>query len=152
MHRTLVWPLALLGLAACSEPTLDVAVRKADGNVAFELSTDDINGLLQLQLWDAQDSELLWSVDLEYYAGAELTYGVVPVDFVTRNGSKRSARQEVPPPGVPPTSLRPGRSYVLGLTCQYDHLTAPSMREFFFRFDLDAEGEPTSPRPVTAGP
>jgi len=83
-------------LASCCSPQLIVKPIPSSKETKFEVSTKNINGLLDIHfwegryLWTGKPNNSLWRADLDYYPGPTITYGLVPIDFTTFNGTTGS--------------------------------------------------------------
>ncbi len=117
-----------------------MTAHQSANNFEFEFSTRGINGLLSLQLWEADTRELFWDINLDYYNEARLAYGTVPEDFQTFNGLRHSATQRFPTGGQKPHSLPPNGRFYVSITCQYDQGFAPCAGSFIFSLTTDATG------------
>jgi hypothetical protein len=108
-------PLFLLW--GCAQlPTIEVAPAIESQQVVFDISHKDINGLLGFRVED-ESGKPLWVVHMNYDTGHRIIYGVLPTDIPT-------TRQEFPPEGRPPVSIR-GKKVKITVEYQYDsNLTA----------------------------
>ena len=141
--------LSLLSLAGCTvHPKATLSVQQTATNLHFDISTAHVNGLLELRVWQADTKDLLWDVDLHYYPGPRITYGIVPRDFKTFSGSTSSAKQKFPALRETPRSFIPGTQYRAAVLCQYDSMMSACVREFYFAFATDADGRILSVSPL----
>jgi len=145
--------LSLLGLVGCMvHPKTTLSVQQTTTNLHFDISTAHVNGLLGLRVWQADTKDLLWDVDLHYYRGPRITYGVLPSDFKTFAGLTGSAKQKFPADSERPRSFAPSTQYRAAVLCQYDSMMSASVREFYFAFATDADGRVLSVSPVESIP
>lgn len=141
--------LIALALAGCAtDPKAALAVRQTGTNLDFEISTEHVNGLLGLRVWQADTKEVFWDIALRYYREPRLAYGVVPTDFKTFGGGTSSAEQKFPASGQRPRALPPSTTFLTSIYFQYDTMFDAKVREVYFSFATDAEGKVLSVIPV----
>lgn len=109
-----------------------------------------VNGLLGLQIWDADEKEMLWDVSLNYFKAEELRYGELPANFKTYNSAGNTATQNYPSKKQNPKHLPASKNFFVALNCQYDSFMSPSSQTFYFAFKTDKEGNVTQPVPISA--
>ncbi len=150
---SLILVLLALSLTGCTvHPKATLTAQQTTTNLDFTISTEHVNGLLGLRIWQADTKELFWDVDLRYYREPRLTYGVVPTDFKTFGGVTSSAKQKYPASGERPRPLPPSTQFRASLLCQYDTMMDAAMREFYFSFATDRDGRLSSVFPVASIP
>jgi len=141
--------LIALALAGCAtDPKAALAVRQTGTNLDFEISTEHVNGLLGLRVWQADAKEVFWDIALRYYREPRLAYGVVPTDFKTFGGGTSSAEQKFPASGQRPRALPSSTTFLTSIYFQYDTMFDAKVREVYFSFATDAEGKVLSVIPV----
>jgi len=140
--------LAALFSGCSATPRVNLITQQHGVYVDFNIQTEGINGLLGIKISQADTKDLLWDVDLAYFKGGRLTYGVVPTNFEIINGSSSSAKQLFPASGTKPRAFLPGKDFDLALSVQYDTVTTASMRTFYFSFSTDSLGRISAIRPV----
>ena len=138
-------------LSGCTpKPSVSLGAHSSDSQTVLDVSTEGINGLLGLNMWQADTREMLWRVNLDYFRGPQLVYGHVPAGFMTINGGKNSAEQIFPAKGLRPPPLPPRRKIFVAIEAQYDEFMSASARTFYFELNTDANGRVLSVRPLTA--
>ncbi len=144
MGRTLNIGCGLLLAFFCSgcdpTPKVSATVVKHQDTVAFHIDQKGGSGLVGLKIWDADLREMLWVLDLDYFKGDSVSYGVIPQSLRTHNGTPAKATQIFPPNGVTPKSLPKQNRLFLELICQYDSEAAASVKSFWFTFSVDEAG------------
>ena len=149
----LILVLLTASLAGCAvHPKAALTLQQTTTNLDFVISTEHVNGLLGLRVWQADTKELFWDVDLHYYREPRLTYGVVPRDFKTFGGVLSSAEQKFPTGGERPRPLPPSTQFRASILCQYDTMMDAAMREFYFLFATDTKGRVSVVVPVARFP
>ena len=146
---SLILVLLTASLTGCAvHPKAALTLQQTATNLDFAISTEHVNGLLGLRIWQADTKELFWDVDLHYYREPHLTYGVVPRDFKTFGGVLSSAEQKFPAGGERPRPLPPSTQFRASILCQYDTMFDAHLCEFYFSFTTDADGRVSSVVPV----
>ena len=107
---------------------------KSSDGVIFQLGYNNVNGLLGMVVWVEETRKPLWVLDLNYFDGSSIKYGVVPLD------QKKAVKQVYPHEG----GARPlpiGRTIMIKFEYQYDSLFGPSATSACYGFKLNADGE-----------
>lgn len=145
----LVLVLVSLEVVGCTvHPNVTLSVQQTTTNLHFDVSTTHANGLVGLRVWQADTKDLLWDVDLAYYRGPRIAYGVVPSGFKTFSGLTSNARQKFPAGRERPPPLAASTQYRVAVLCQFDSMMSASVKEFYFAFATDADGRVLSVSPV----
>ena len=132
-------------LSSCSSPQLIVKPISSNKETAFEVSTKNINGLLDIHfwegryLWTGKPDNSLWRASLDYYPGPTITYGLVPRDFTTLNGNNGSGRSKS---GEAKPLPRNTKIY-MEIGYQYDEFISASAGSKAFSFKLNKNGDIT---------
>jgi hypothetical protein len=150
MRHAVILAIMLVSLLTGCTPRRNVslAVRQSGSHTILDVSTEGVNGLIGLNMWQADTRELLWKVNLVYFRGKQLVYGAVPANFTTFNGVESSAEQTFPAKGLPPPPLPPSRKIYVAIEAQYDEFMAASVRVFFFELSTDTNGQVLSVLPL----
>ena len=120
MHRPglLLMAIPAILLGGCGQsPRVDVSAKFEDGEVVFDISHREVNGLLNFKVKDDQ-GRVLWGLELNYEKGHKIVYGRVP----------NTGRQNSPPPPAKPPEIR-GQTVTVEVHYQYDDW-APSAGTF----------------------
>lgn len=150
MRHAVILAIILVSLLTGCTPRRNVslAVRQTGSHTVLDVSTEGVNGLLGLSIWQADTRELLWKVNLDYFRGKQLVYGEVPAGFTTINGGENSAEQTFPAKGLSPPPLPSKRKIYVAIEAQYDEFMAASVRVFYFELSTDANGQVLSVLPL----
>jgi hypothetical protein len=139
MNKRILLVIPLLLLAACS-PSIEIAVIESEKEQVFEFDIENAMGLGQLGIWDPEDKEWLWQVQLNYFRDHKLSYGEIPKGFTTQNGGINNARQIYPKKDVKPKELPPNKNLLMSVTMLYDFIGRSSTTRFF-RLQTDSTGK-----------
>jgi len=130
--------IIVLGLAfidnTISKPKVTLNIKKSDNNIIFSLASKRVDGFLNLKVISKAENKQLWDVNLNYFPGGNIQYGVAPNDFVIFNGQKQTAHQ-VFPPNLKPDSLQNSSEIDVILTYQYNQ-TDPLTGKKCYKFNL----------------
>jgi hypothetical protein len=104
-----VLPLLIVGCA--QNPRITITPSIVNDRVVFNLTTSGINGILGVEVRDANGT--LWEIRTSYEKGNRIVYGELPT------GGNMAARQTFPPPGTAPKGIR-GKTVTVRIDYQYD--------------------------------
>jgi hypothetical protein len=108
---------AILFSGCAFGPQIDVNASSRGDQIVFDIPHRGINGLLEFAVLDEKGGTL-WSVDLNYERGTQITYGVLP----------KTGKQVHPPKGTKPPDIR-GQTVIVDVHYQYDE-AVPSAGSF----------------------
>lgn len=132
--------VAILVAGCAMKPKLSVEARHDDAGVVFSFRKKNINGLLGFRVEQANNQEVLWDLNLNYYNESSLVYGRIPSHFKTFNGATGEAKQTIPAGNERPKIFPPNCRFRLTVIAQCDEALAATAKPFYFSFSSDMDG------------
>jgi hypothetical protein len=142
MRYTYLWiVLCIVVFPGCSRsPSVSFTAQKKGDQVEFHFGYHNVNGLLGMMVWEKDASSMLWSINLGYYRGDVLEYGVVPLKYKSFNGVDQSAKQNIPSDSLSPQTIPVGKEIMVRIHFQYDYLISACSSQQYYSFRINPDG------------
>ncbi len=119
---------------------MEFSALSGDKGIEFKFKHENVNGLLQLIVWEEGAKDILWDVNLNYYTGDTLKYGEIPIQFITFNGVKNSAKQNYPINNIAPIAVPVGSIIYVYISYQYDTFISPASSSHVYSLQVGENG------------
>lgn len=119
-------------------PKIQVVPIKSDGGIVFSIKSEKkITGLGKVVVWLADSRETLWAINLNYFKGNKIEYGVLPKD----SGSAGKGQvEQIFPVGETAKSVPQGELIYVYVRYNYDSFLGPAGAAYCFGFYSKSDG------------